>query len=154
MFNHKKEESSDVTELVKPAKRLFLARKRDISDLETLVARIKELKNCIDDCYSAILSYSDYIEGLNEGSFRIERNSSCCKFFYYYEKDAEGNTDPELNEVIRAGLLKFWTSKIEEKKELIHTCEDELDWITVKIQGLNQQLSNGSFNFDPEKDHA
>ena len=59
-----------------------------------------------------------------------------------------------IDNIIRKRIRSY----ISQQKDLIHTCQDELDWLQMKIGmgpcvGKNR-FETGVFNFDPHKDHC
>ena len=121
----------------------FLEREKPIIDLNSLCDRIKELNKCIDQCKKDI----DWAERkLGEDS---TINVSGGVWELLTEEDSK-NIDNIIKKRIR--------SYISQQKDLIHTCQDELDWLQMKI-GIgpdvgNNRFKTGAFNFDPHKDHC
>ncbi len=144
MFGKKEKSSQEIIkDVVSPAPIPFLERKEPITDLNSLCNRIKALNNCIDQCKEDIL--------WTECKLRKDSNI-----------DSRGGvwellTEEELknvDDIIRKRLQSY----VAHQKELIHTCQDELDWLQMRIgmgPGVGKNMfETGSFNFDPYKNHC
>ena len=141
----KKEKSSQeiIEDVVSPTPIPFLEREKPITDLNSLCDRIKALNKCIDQCKRDL----DWAESKLEDGDLINVSGGVWELL----------TEEELknvDDIIRKRLQSY----IGQQKDLIHTCQDELDWLQMKI-GLSPNLrtnmfKTGSFNFDPYKDHC
>lgn len=121
----------------------FLEREKPITDLNSLCDRIKELNNCIEHCK----------RDLNWAESKLEDDDLINVSGGVWELLTEDETK-SINEIIRHRLKDY----VAYEKDLIHTCQDELDWLQMKV-GMGPNLGKnmfelGSFNFDPNKDHA
>lgn len=147
MFGKKEkiEKSSQeiIEDVVSPAPIPFLEREKPITDLNSLCDRIKALNKCIDQCKKDI----DWAEHKLEEDGTINISGGVWELL----------TEGELKNV--DGIIKKrLQSYIGQQKDLIHTCQDELDWLQMKIgmgPGVGKNMfETGSFNFDPYKDHC
>lgn len=144
VFGKKEKSSQEIIEdVVSPAPIPFLERKKPITDLNSLCDRIKELNRCIDLCK----------RDLNWAESKLEDDDLINTSGGVWELLTEDETK-SINGVIRHRLESY----VAYQKELIHTCQDELDWLEMKV-GLSPNLrtnmfKTGSFNFDPYKDHC
>lgn len=122
---------------------LFLEREKPITDLNSLCDRIKELNKCIDQCKKDI----DWAERKLEEDGTINISGGVLEILT--EEDSK-NIDNIIKKRIRSYICQ--------QKDLIHTCQDELDWLQMKIgmgPGVGKNMfETGSFNFDPYKDHC
>lgn len=142
MFGKKEKSSQEIIEdVVSPAPIPFLEREKPITDLNSLCDRIKELNNCIDRCK----------EDIKWAESRLE--SPTCLNESVWELLTEDSKN-EIDNIIKKRLRSY----ISHQKDLIHTCQDELDWLQMKIgmgPGVGKNMfETGSFNFDPYKDHC
>lgn len=146
MFDKKEkiEKSSQeiIEDVVSPAPIPFLEREKPIKDLNSLCDRIKALNECIDRCKKDI----DWAE------YKLRKDSNIDNRVVW-----ELLTEEELknvDDIIRKRLQSY----IGQQKDLIHTCQDELDWLQMKIgmgsPVLKNKFESGDFNFDPHKDHC
>lgn len=146
MFDKKEkiEKSSQeiIEDVVSPAPIPFLEREKPIKDLNSLCDRIKALNECIDRCKKDI----DWAE------YKLGKDSNIDNRVVW-----ELLTEEELknvDDIIRKRLQSY----IGQQKDLIHTCQDELDWLQMKIgmgsPVLKNKFESGDFNFDPHKDHC
>lgn len=147
MFGKKEkiEKSSQeiIEDVVSPAPIPFLEREKPITDLNSLCDRIKALNKCIDRCKEDI----DWAERKLEEDGTINISGGV------WELLTEGELK-NVDDIIRKRLQSY----IGQQKDLIHTCQDELDWLQMKIgmgPGVGKNMfETGSFNFDPYKDHC
>lgn len=144
MFGKKEKSSQEIIEdVVSPAPIPFLERKKPITDLNSLCDRIKELNRCIDLCK----------RDLNWAESKLEDDDLINISGGVWELLTEEETK-SIKGVIRKRLQNY----IGQQKDLIHTCQDELDWLQMKIgmgPGVGKNMfETGSFNFDPYKDHC
>lgn len=147
MFGKKEkiEKSSQeiIEDVVSPAPIPFLEREKPITDLNSLCDRIKALNKCIDQCKKDI----DWAERKLEEDGTINISGGV------WELLTEGELK-NVDGIIRKRLQSY----IGQQKDLIHTCQDELDWLQMKIgmgPGVGKNMfETGSFNFDPYKDHC
>ena len=144
MFGKKEKSSQEIIEdVVSPAPIPFLERKEPITDLNSLCDRIKELNRCIDLCK----------RDLNWAESKLEEDSAINVSGGVWEILTEEELKT-IDDIIRKRLQSY----IGHQKGLIHTCQDELDWLQMRIGmgpcvGKNM-FEAGSFNFDPYKDHC
>lgn len=136
--------SQEIIEVVvSPAPIPFLEREKPITDLNSLCDRIKALNKCIDRCKEDI----DWAERKLEEDGTINISGGV------WELLTEGELK-NVDDIIRKRLQSY----IGQQKDLIHTCQDELDWLQMKIgmgPGVGKNMfETGSFNFDPYKDHC
>lgn len=131
-----------IEDVVSPAPIPFLEREKPITDLNSLCDRIKVLNECIDRCKKDI----DWAE------YKLRKDSNIDNRVVW-----ELLTEEELknvDDIIRKRLQSY----IGQQKDLIHTCQDELDWLQMKIgmgsPVLKNKFESGDFNFDPYKDHC
>ena len=121
----------------------FLEREKPITDLNSLCDRIKELNKCIDQCKKDI----DWAERKLEEVNVINVSGGIWELLT--EEDSKN-----IDNIIRKRIRSY----IGQQKDLIHTCQDELDWLQMKIgmgPGVGKNMfETGSFNFDPHKDHC
>ena len=155
----------EVEELLKQKPRPFLERANPITDLDSLYERIKDLKTCIHDNQKKISCWNDYITNISDpdASWIIERDNKAMQPFYSYSSHEKpfyfySSHSKEIDNVVRHLLINYWKNNIRYNEELIHTCEDELDWLEMKI-GISPNYKKnmfdaGSFNFDPAKNHV
>lgn len=147
MFGKKEkiEKSSQeiIEDVVSPAPIPFLEREKPITDLNSLCDRIKALNKCIDRCKEDI----DWAERKLEEDGTINISGGV------WELLTEGELK-NVDDILRKRLRSY----IGQQKDLIHTCQDELDWLQMKIgigPGVGKNMfETGSFNFDPYKDHC
>lgn len=144
MFGKKEKSSQEIIEdVVSPAPIPFLEREKPITDLNSLCDRIKALNKCIDRCKEDI----DWAERKLEEDGTINISGGV------WELLTEGELK-NVDDIIRKRLQSY----IDQQKDLIHTCQDELDWLQMKIgmgPGVGKNMfETGSFNFDPYKDHC
>lgn len=132
-----------IEDVVSPAPIPFLEREKPITDLNSLCDRVKALNNCIDKCKRNI----DWAERKLEEVSTINVSGGVWELL----------TEEELknvDDVIRKRLQSY----IGQQKDLIHTCQDELDWLQMGVgmgPGIGKNMfETGSFNFDPYKDHC
>ena len=144
MFGKKEKSSQEIIEdVVSPAPIPFLEREKPITDLNSLCDRIKSLNNCIDQCKKDI-HWAEYklreysTTSINEGVWEL-----------LTEEDSKN-----IDNIIKKRIQSY----IGQQKDLIHTCQDELDWLQMKIgmgPGVGKNMfETGSFNFDPHKNHC
>ena len=144
VFGKKEKSSQEIIEdAVSPAPIPFLERKEPITDLNSLCDRIKELNRCIDLCKG----------DLNWAESKLEEDSAINVSGGVWEILTEEELKT-IDDIIRKRLQSY----IGHQKDLIHTCQDELDWLQMKIgmgPGVGKNMfETGSFNFDPYKDHC
>ena len=147
MFGKKEkiEKSSQeiIEDVVSPAPIPFLERGKPITDLNSLCDRIKALNKCIDHCKKDV----DWAESKLEDEDLIHTSGRVWEILTEEETKS-------INEVIRH-RLEVYAAYL---KDLIHTCQDELDWLQMKIgmgPGVGKNMfETGSFNFDPHKNHC
>ena len=121
----------------------FLEREKPITDLNSLCDRIKELNKGIDQCKKDI----DWAERKLKEVSTINVSGGIWELLT--EEDSKN-----IDNIIRKRIRSY----IGQKKDLIHTCQDELDWLQMKIgmgPGVGKnRFETGTFNFDPHKDHC
>ena len=147
MFGKKEkiEKSSQevIEDVVSPAPIPFLEREKPITDLNSLCDRIKSLNNCIDKCKRNI----DWAE------YKLRKDSSIDNRVEVWELLTEEELK-NVDDIIRERIRSY----IRHQKDLIHTCQDELDWLQMRVgmgPGVGKNMfETGSFNFDPYKDHC
>ena len=147
MFGKKEkiEKSSQeiIEDVVSPAPIPFLEREKPITDLNSLCDRIKALNKCIDHCKKDV----DWAESKLEDEDLIHTSGRVWEILTEEETKS-------INEVIRH-RLEVYAAYL---NDLIHTCQDELDWLQMKIgmgPGVGKNMfETGSFNFDPHKNHC
>lgn len=147
MFGKKEkiEKSSQeiIEDVVSPAPIPFLEREKPITDLNSLCDRIKALNNCIDQCKKDIY-WAEY---------KLGKDSNIDNRVGVWELLTEEELK-NVDDIIRKRLQSY----IGQQKDLIHTCQDELDWLQMKIgmgsPVLKNKFESGDFNFDPYKDHC
>lgn len=130
-------------DLATPAPIPFLEREKPITDLNSLCDRIKALNKYIDHCEDE-LKWAECKLGDDD---LINISGGVWELLTEEETKA-------INGVIRYRLEVYAAHQ----KDLIHTCQDELDWLQMKV-GMGPNLGKnmfelGSFNFDPYKDHC
>lgn len=130
-------------DLATPTPIPFLEREKPIMDLNSLCDRIKALNKCIEHCENEL----KWAECKLEDDDLINVGGGVWELLTEEETKA-------INGVIRYRL----EAHVAYQKDLIHTCQDELDWLQMKI-GMGPNLGKnmfetGSFNFDPYKDHC
>ena len=132
-----------IEEVTKSDLIFFLEREKPITDLNSLCDRIKELNKCIDQCKKDI----DWAERKLEEVNVINISGGVWELLT--EEDSKN-----IDNIIRKRIRSY----IGQQKDLIHTCQDELDWLQMKIgmrPGVGKNMfETGSFNFDPYKDHC
>lgn len=147
MFGRKEKiekSSQEIIEgVVSPAPIPFLEREKPITDLNSLCDRIKALNKCIDQCKESI----DWAENKLKGDGLI--SASRVVWELLTEEDSKN-----IDNIIRKRIRSY----IGQQKDLIHTCQDELDWLQMKIgmgsSVLKNKFESGDFNFDPYKYHC
>ena len=144
MFGKKEKPSQEIIEdVVSPAPIPFLERKEPITDLNSLCDRIKALNNCIDKCK----------EDIHWAEYKLRKDSNIDNRVGVWELLTEEELK-NVDDIIRKRLQSY----IDQQKDLIHTCQDELDWLQMKIgmgsSVLKNKFESGDFNFDPCKDHC
>ena len=144
MFGKKEKSSQEIIEdVVSPAPIPFLEREEPIKDLNSLCDRIKDLNKCIDRCKKDI----DWAE------YKLRKDSNIDNRVGVWELLTEEELK-NIDNIIRKRLQSY----IGRQKDLIHTCQDELDWLQMKIgigsPVLKNKFESGDFNFDPHKDHC
>lgn len=144
MFGKKEKSSQEIIEdVVSPAPIPFLEREKPITDLNSLCDRIKALNKCIDRCKKDI----DWAE------YKLRKDSNIDNRVGVWELLTEEELK-NVDDIIRKRLQSY----IGQQKDLIHTCQDELDWLQMKIgmgsPVLKNKFESGDFNFDPHKDHC
>ena len=138
-----KSNQETIEDVVSPAPIPFLERKEPITDLNSLCDRIKELNKCIEQCKKDI----DWAERKLGEDSTINIYGGVLEILT--EEDSKN-----IDNIVRNRIRSY----IGQQKDLIHTCQDELDWLQMKI-GMGPSLRKnmfeaGSFNFDPYKDHC
>ena len=132
-----------IGDVVSPAPIPFLEREKPITDLNSLCDRVKALNNCIDKCKRNI----DWAE------HKLRKDSNIDNRVGVWELLTEEELK-NVDDIIRKRLQSY----VDQQKDLIHTCQDELDWLQMKIgmgPGVGKNMfETGSFNFDPYKDHC
>lgn len=147
MFGKKEkiEKSSQeiIEDVVSPAPIPFLEREKPITDLNSLCDRIKALNKCIDRCKKDI----DWAE------YKLREYSTTSINGEVWELLTEEDSK-NIDNIIKKRIQSY----IGQQKDLIHTCQDELDWLQMKIgmgPGVGKNMfETGSFNFDPHKNHC
>ena len=144
MFGKKEKSSQEIIEdVVSSVPIPFLERKEPITDLNSLCDRIKALNSCIDQCKKDI----DWAE------YKLRKDSNIDNRVGVWELLTEEELK-NVDDIIRKRLQSY----IGQQKDLIHTCQDELDWLQVKVgmgsSVLKNKFESGDFNFDPYKDHC
>ena len=121
----------------------FLEREKPITDLNSLCDRIKELNKCIDQCKKDI----------NWAERKLVEDSTINVSGGVWELLTEEDLK-NIDNIIKKRIRSY----IGQQKDLIHTCQDELDWLQMKIgigPGVGKnRFETGAFNFDPRKDHC
>lgn len=144
--------SKENTDSVNTSPIPFLEREKPITDLESLALRVELLYVQIKKSKENILELEYKIKKLEEGISSIKIITTY-DVFTLYHKDYLEIIDTWKLEIIGA-----WKSEIQREKDLIHTCQDELDWLQMKVAiGPNirkNRFESGDFNFDPNKDHC
>ena len=139
----KQEAEKVIEEVTKPTPIPFLERKEPITDLNSLCDRIKALNNCIDQCKKDIY-WAEY---------KLRKDSNIDNRVGVWELLTEEELK-NVDDIVRKRLQNY----IGQQKDLIHTCQDELDWLQMKIgmgsPVLKNKFESGDFNFDPYKDHC
>ena len=132
-----------IEDVVSPAPIPFLERKEPITDLNSLCDRIKALNSCIDQCKKDI----QWVE------YKLRKDSNIDNRVGVWELLTEEELK-NVDDIIRKRLQSY----ISHQKDLIHTCQDELDWLQMKVgmgsSVLKNKFESGDFNFDPCKDHC
>lgn len=147
MFGKKEkiEKSSQeiIEDVVSPAPIPFLEREKPITDLNSLCDRIKALNKCIDRCK----------EDIDWAEYKLREYSTTSISGGVWDILTEEDSK-SIDNIIKERLQSY----ISQQKDLIHTCQDELDWLQMKIgmgPGVGKNMfETGSFNFDPYKDHC
>ena len=144
MFGKKEKSSQEIIEdVVSPAPIPFLERKEPITALNSLCDRIKALNSCIDQCKKDI----QWVE------YKLRKDSNIDNRVGVWELLTEEELK-NVDDIIRKRLQSY----ISHQKDLIHTCQDELDWLQMKVgmgsSVLKNKFESGDFNFDPCKDHC
>lgn len=147
--NKIEEDKKEITKSTIP----FLEREKSITDLDSLVERIGNLKVQIQKSKEKIQTYEYMIEKLENGINGIHINTFHNSSVPLYPSDY-----PESIETFRLSLIESCKCKIEKERDMIHTCQDELDWLEMKV-GMGPSLGKNmfearSFDFDPTKDHC
>ena len=143
MFGKKEKSSQEIIEDVVSPALPFLEREKSITDLNSLCDRIKDLNKCIDQCKKDI-QWAEY---------KLRKDSNVDNRVGVWELLTEEELK-NVDDIIRKRLQSY----IGQQKDLIHTCQDELDWLQMKIgmgsSVLKNKFESGDFNFDPYKDHC
>ena len=133
----------------------FLKREKSITDLESLFERIGNLKHQIDKSNKFIKELEYKIEKLESGITFIDIDTKAYSSVSVCVNPSDYSI---IVENFRLSLIISCKDKIERERDLIHTCQDELDWLQMKIgmgPGVGKNMfETGSFNFDPHKDHC
>ena len=142
-----------IEEVTKPALIPFLERRRPITDLESLMERVTDLTTQIRRSNENISELEYKIEKLEKGISYIHMDNKGGLSISVSPSD-----HPEIVENFRLSLITSCKGKIVREKNLIHTCQDELEWLETKI-GTGPHLGRnrfelGSFNFNPMEDHC
>lgn len=154
MFGKKEkiEKSSQeiIEDVVSPAPIPFLEREKPITDLNSLCDRIKTLNKCIDRCKKDI----DWVEYKLREYSTTSINGGVWELLTGIWELLTEEDSKNIDNIIRKRIQSY----IGQQKDLIHTCQDELDWLQMKIgmgPGVGKNMfETGSFNFDPYKDHC
>ena len=132
-----------IEEVTTPTPIPFLEREKPITDLNSLCSRIGELNNCIDRCKREV----NWAESKLEDDGLINVSGGVWELLTEEEIKS-------INDIIRHRLEVYAAHQ----KDLMHTCQDELDWLQMKIgmgsPVLKNKFKSGDFNFDPYKDHC
>lgn len=147
MFRKSEKEIEKIVETA-PA-RPFLPREKPIKTLIDFVERVNHLRTQITVEKRAIREYEGNIESLANGSWRIEKN--CGEGYWCVTPDQD---DEIMDNAVREMLNNHWKKSIERAKDMIHSCEDELDWLEAKMRMNPQTIGYVDYNFDVDKDHA
>ena len=144
MFGKKEKSSQEIIEdVVSPAPIPFLERKEPITDLNSLYDRIKALNSCIDQCK----------KDMQWAEYKLRKDSNIDNRVGVWGLLTEEELK-NVDDIIRKRLQSY----VGHQKDLIHTCQDELDWLQMKIgigsPVLKNKFESGDFNFDPYKDHC
>lgn len=147
MFGKKEkiEKSSQgvIEDVVSPAPIPFLEREKPITDLNSLSDRVKALNNCIDQCKKDI----------HWAEYKLRKDSNIDNRVGVWELLTEEELK-NVDDIIRERIRNY----ISHQKDLIHTCQDELDWLQMRVgmgPGVGKNMfETRSFNFDPYKDHC
>ncbi len=123
-----------------PMERPYLAKETPITDLESFCKRVDELKACIKSCNGNI----DWVSG------KLKQDKVADVYGGIWDLLNDEDTKA-IDEVLRKRLNAY----IEQQKDLIHSCEDELDWLEMKM-GVKENTGalHRDYNFDITKDHA
>ena len=146
-----KKQDKVLEDLVKPNLPAFLPHEKPIDDIMSFCARVSALKECISDANLSIKDMNEKKERLNKSEFRIETNSFGTYCLYH---DTSNYKSEEFNKKVRDELNKIYDSNILKNQELIHTCEDELEWLSLKLNGIDNRFKTGAYMIDPTKNHA
>ena len=129
--------------------RPFLPKTKPIKNLVDFVERVNYLRAHIEGERRLILSYEGNIQTLANGTWKIEKNEGEC---YWCVTPDQG--DEAMDNAVRELLNSYWSKRIEIAKEMIHSCEDELDWLEMKMRVKPSAVGHTDYNFNIDKDHA
>lgn len=129
--------------------RPFLPREKPIKTIIDFVERVNSLRVQIASEKRAIHEYEGNINSLANGSWRIEKN--CGEGYWCVTPDQD---DEVMDNAVREMLNNHWKKCIEKSKDMIHSCEDELDWLEMKMRMNPQAIGYVDYNFDINGDHA
>lgn len=146
-----KEADKIIKEVVKKEGRPFIPPEKPITNLETFTARVKQLEKIIGDCNYNLREYDRYINSLGDPNvgWRLEKNTISADPFYF-----NSSQNAEIDKAVREAIVGYWSGQRVYYKELIHTCEDELEWLEAKMRFNDNVVGHINYNFDPNKDHA
>lgn len=152
MFGKKKKEP--VEEEV--SKIPFLPRECDITDLDSLTNRVTQLKRCISDCVKEVEELRKYKKNALQEDLKFVVYNDRSNYFDY--RSSSDSANKITNKKIVDAIVESYNYRIRYLEELIHTCDDELKWLEMKV-GIGPHIGKsmfelGSFNFEPNKNHA
>lgn len=147
--NKIEEDKKEITKSTIP----FLEREGSITDLKSLMLRVTNLITQIRKSTELISDLKYQIEKLENGISYVRMDDNCRRDIPISPSDY-----PEVVETFRLSLIESCKCKIEKERDMIHTCQDELDWLEMKV-GMGPNLGKNmfetrSFDFDPTKDHC
>ena len=142
MFRKNKKEIDEIKEtiakVITPSKRPFLERKEDITDLRTLTNRVQYLYEEIEREKSHIRSLEDDLANFKTLNMDMSVTVGPRDHSFCLHANSWKNTYDQCRAAVSEILCNQIESRIKYSKELIHTCEDEIDWLNARI--MNPQL--------------
>lgn len=94
------------------------------------------------------------LESLAEGLSIHVFDSAGNKILYDTDCERRYDCKSELESATKEIITTAINKKISYNNELIHTCEDELDWLENKMRVSQNHPGWTDYNFNPEKDHV